>query len=200
MQPLARKEKVTIRELPEETLVYDLERHTLHCLNRTAALVWKHCDGHHDPAALAVLVGRELGLPAEEAEAAARLALEQLSRRHLLHEKVAPAPEEERVTRRTALRKIAVAAAAALPVVMTLKSPSVAWAGGIGGCFPNPCPAGETCFSYGNHSSSHSCSGSTSSTTTTTTTTKPPCGGEGSACSGNTCCPGCICLAGACSC
>jgi hypothetical protein len=134
MRPLARKEKLTVRVLPEETLVYDLEGHKLHCLNRTAALVWGHCDGRHDLAALAALLARELGLPAPEATAAARLALEQLGRRGLLQEAVAPEEGAERLTRRTALRKMAVAAAAALPVVMSLKSPSVAWASNFGTC------------------------------------------------------------------
>ena len=145
MQPLARKDKLTVRELPEETLVYDLESHRAHCLNRTSALVWKHCDGRHDVDALAAILARELGLPAREAGAAARLALEQLGRRQLLQEKVAPPLEEERVSRRTALRKLAKATAAALPLVMTLKSPSVAWATEINPCTPNSCPPGQTC-------------------------------------------------------
>jgi len=135
MHPCARKENLTIRELSEETLVYDREHGKAHCLNRTAALVWKHCDGQHDLAALAMLLQGELELPAVEAEAAARLALEQLSRRHLLKEPITPL-EAERLTRRAALRKIAVATAAALPLVMTLKSPSVAWGANP---FPGPC-------------------------------------------------------------
>ncbi len=132
MKPLAREEKLTVRELPEETLVYDLERHKAHCLNRAASLVWKHCDGRCGPAALAAVLRQELHLLAGEADAAARLALEQLSRRNLLEEPVKPAAGKERLTRREALRKMAVAAAAALPVVMTLRSPSVAWAQGGG--------------------------------------------------------------------
>jgi hypothetical protein len=140
MNPLARKDKLTTRELPDELLVYDLERHTMHCLNRTAALVWQHCDGQHDEAALAELLTRELQLAPHEAAAAARLALEQLSRRQLLQEQVAAAPAEERLTRRTALRRMAVAAAAAIPLVMTLRSPSVAWAAPIGCNDTSQCP------------------------------------------------------------
>ena len=43
--PAARTSGLVVRELAEETLVYDEERHRAHCLNRTAALVWRHCDG-----------------------------------------------------------------------------------------------------------------------------------------------------------
>jgi hypothetical protein len=204
MRPLARKDKLTIRELPGEMLVYDLERHALHCLNRTAALVWQHCDGRHDPAALAALVAQRLGLPAEQAEAAARLAQEQLGRRGLLQEAPTPAAEEERLTRRTALRKLAVAAAAALPLVMTLRSPSVAWAQGGISCQvdrPNSCPQGFHCLGTGrNHSGGHFKTGfcvPDTTTTTTTTTTKAPgspsCAGKSA---GASCGPpgsGCVC-------
>ncbi len=115
--PRSRTEKLTVRELPDETLVYDLLRHKSHCLNRTAALVWRHCDGRTTLAELAAILHRELNLPADPH--IIRLALEQLGRRHLLEEPVAPLSPQARTTRRDALKKIAVAAAA-LPVVMTL--------------------------------------------------------------------------------
>lgn len=222
MNPIARKDKLTIRELPDEAVIYDLEHHKMHCLNRTAALVWKHCDGRHDPAALAALLGRELLLSADEAAAAARLALEQLGRRHLLVEAVAAPEEEERLSRRTALRKMAVAAAAVLPLVMTLKAPSVAWAqAGPVGCIPgdpkNGCPTGFSCQSVvfpassGPHDSKPSggfgcvnnITGNPLQATTTTTTTKSPCVANGGACTGangtqGNCCAG-LCLGGFCS-
>ena len=43
--PAARKDELVIQEVEGETLVYDLKSHKAHCLNRTAALVWKRCDG-----------------------------------------------------------------------------------------------------------------------------------------------------------
>jgi hypothetical protein len=45
MFPRARAENLTVRVLGDETLVYDQERHKAHCLNATAALVWRHCNG-----------------------------------------------------------------------------------------------------------------------------------------------------------
>ena len=46
----------------EELLLYDQESHTAHCLSPVAACVWRHCDGEHDLAELAILagVGKEL--------------------------------------------------------------------------------------------------------------------------------------------
>jgi len=45
--PAARQEGLLVRELNDETLVYDLFNigHKAHCLNSTAALIWKYCDG-----------------------------------------------------------------------------------------------------------------------------------------------------------
>ena len=43
--PRMREQGLVVDDLPDEVLVYDLDRHQAHCLNRTAALVWRHCDG-----------------------------------------------------------------------------------------------------------------------------------------------------------
>ena len=64
MLPQARKYQLTIRHLPDETLVYDRERHKAHCLNATAALIWRHCDGQTSTDELARLVAETLGVPA----------------------------------------------------------------------------------------------------------------------------------------
>ena len=45
MKPQSRRSGLLIRELPDELLVYDQEQHRAHCLNRTAALVFRHADG-----------------------------------------------------------------------------------------------------------------------------------------------------------
>ena len=87
--PQARTDHLVVRELPEETLVYDLERNKAHCLNRTVALVWRLCDGTRSPAALCEVAKEKLRL--QDAEALVHLALEQLGRRNLLAEASAPA-------------------------------------------------------------------------------------------------------------
>jgi len=121
MLPQARLEQLTIRELPQETLVYDNQRHKAHCLNRTAALVWKHCDGETSIAELAQLLQGELAISG--GESLVRLALEQLSRRHLLEAPLPSLEESTRIGRRDALKKLGLALAA-LPLVMTITSPA----------------------------------------------------------------------------
>jgi len=118
MLPKARTHDLNVRELVEETVIYDLERHKAHSLNAAAAFVWRRCDGQTSIAELARLLHAELKLP--ESEELVRLALDQLARRHLLEDAtptVLPAPAL--LSRRDALKKLAVAAIA-LPVIMTI--------------------------------------------------------------------------------
>jgi hypothetical protein len=124
MFPQARLEKLSVQQVPHGTMVFDLQSNKYHSLNRTAALVWKHCDGRTSEAELAQIVHHELGLPADEG--IVRLALEQLERRRLLETPLEPWAIARRRSRRDMLRKLAVAAVA-LPVVMTATAkPAVA--------------------------------------------------------------------------
>ena len=120
MFPKARKNKISIRELAEETIVYDLERDKAHSLNPTSAFIWRHCDGKTSVVEMARLVHAELGLP--DSPELVQLALDQMARRHLLTEAM-PAPASRRefagCSRRDMLKKLAVAAVA-LPIIMTI--------------------------------------------------------------------------------
>jgi hypothetical protein len=130
MQPKARQEKLTVRDLPDETLVFDHARNKAHCLNRTVALVWRHCDGTTSVVELARMLNAELGIPAEESVVG--LALEQLGSRHLLEQPVEPLAGFARLSRREVLKKLALAAVA-MPLVMTITAPNARAAGLLSG-------------------------------------------------------------------
>ena len=119
--PQARKEELIIRVLGEETLVYDLERDRAHCLNRLAALIWQHCDGKTTVADLMRLLEDEL--PANGKEDLVLSALNQLSRAHLLQEKLKNPEESSRFSRREVMRKLGRAAAISLPLVTSITAP-----------------------------------------------------------------------------
>jgi hypothetical protein len=121
--PRARTDNLTIRVLPEETLVYDQERHKAHCLNTPASLVWRHCDGKTSVPDLARILGREMGII--EPDEVVGLALEQLGRRRLLEEMPQPLPAADRIGRREVLKKLAIAAIT-LPLVMTVTTRTAA--------------------------------------------------------------------------
>src|SRR6266480_2691170 len=80
--PLARKESLIVRELPDETLVYDQELDKAHCLNRSAALVWKHCDGRKTIREIGQALERELNTTIDDR--VIWLALDQLGKSDLL--------------------------------------------------------------------------------------------------------------------
>src|SRR5687767_11576714 len=84
--PRARKDGLIVQPINKELLVYDLERHKAHCLNRSAALIWQRCDGKATVAGVARLVGNEIGTPLDEQTI--RSALAQLDRVGLLREPI----------------------------------------------------------------------------------------------------------------
>jgi hypothetical protein len=127
--PPGRTEALVTQELPDELLVYDLNRHRAHCLNKTAAAVWKHCDGCTSISEAIRLLGGELGVQVDAD--AILLALDQLDRARLLNERIARTPEmkQARMTRREAIRKVGLAGAVALPLVISIIAPTAAEAG-----------------------------------------------------------------------
>ena len=123
-RPLARAEGLVVRELPEEVLVYDLDTHKAMCLNRTAALVWKNCDGRRDVAAIARALSAEFDAPV--AEEVVWLALERLSRERLLAERVRRPASRASLPRREVIKKLGLAAAIALPAITAIVAPTAA--------------------------------------------------------------------------
>lgn len=125
--PRARTEGLVIRELPEEVLVYDLDRDKAHCLNQTAALVWKHCDGQASVAELVRILEQELQTPVP-AEVV-WLAVQQLGKAHLLTERVERPGGDARLSRREVMRRVGWAAAVTVPLVTSIVAPTASQAG-----------------------------------------------------------------------
>ena len=120
--PRMRVQGLVIDDLPEETLVYDLDRHKAHCLNRTAALVWRHCDGQTTVGEIARRLQHELDAPCNED--LVWLALRQLQQLHLLEQSITLPSHWTGVSRRKMLRHVGLAAAVAVPVIASIVSPT----------------------------------------------------------------------------
>lgn len=118
MNPEKRRLGLVVKELPEEVLVYDLERHRAHCLNPAAAAVFRSADGRRTVGEIARILRRETGAPADEAWV--HLALDRLEKAHLLEER----GKALSVSRRDVLRKAGVGLAAALPLVTSIVAPT----------------------------------------------------------------------------
>ena len=84
VRPRARRARLIVRRLPEETLVYDLDTSRAHCLGPVAASVWRHCDGRSSAERIAAVVRKDTG--AEVGEAAVMVAVDRLSDAKLLAE------------------------------------------------------------------------------------------------------------------
>ena len=123
VMPRAREEDLLVEQLPDETLVYDLKGHKARCLNRTAALVWSHCDGQTSVAEMTTMLETELETPVDEA--VVWMALDRLGRSRLLTEQVTLPADRAGYSRRAVLRTIGRAAGIALflPVVQTIVAP-----------------------------------------------------------------------------
>ncbi len=120
--PHARKDGLVIQELAEEVLVYDLERHKAHCLNQTAARIWKHCDGRTTVAEIARLLQAELKGPVDEEMI--WFAVDQLGKDHLLRERIPRATDTVGMSRRELVKHLGVAAIVALPLVSSIVAPT----------------------------------------------------------------------------
>ena len=138
--PRARTTRLVTRDLGDELLVYDLERHKAYCLNRVAMQVFRHCDGETTIPDMALRIGDALGLPVDER--AVRLGLVRLEKAHLLD---SPVAQILHTSRREMLRTLGRAAAVVVPLVMAITVPTSAQAASL--CLPvgSPCTGPGQC-------------------------------------------------------
>lgn len=141
--PRMRERDLVVQEVADELLVYDLETNKAHCLNNSAAAVWKLCDGErsvedisrHFESTRDVVVSADF----------VWLALDQLADSGLL-ENAAPYRRFEGMSRRKALKSIGLATAVALPIVASIVAPQNALATGSCACVvPADCITQTTC-------------------------------------------------------
>lgn len=129
--PRKREQRLVIDELPDEVLVYDLDRHKAHCLNQTAALIWQHCDGKSNTAQIARRLAKKLQAPFNED--LVWLALRQLEKLHLLEQPTSLPSQFAGITRREMVRTLGIAAGVAVPLVTSIVSPTPAQAASCAG-------------------------------------------------------------------
>lgn len=143
-KPVARSKGLVIQELPDEVLVYDLDRDRAHCLNETAAFVWQRCDGRNTTAQIARTLGQKFDCAVDEN--VVWLALDQLGRNQLLDRQPTPPSASTGMNRRAMVRALGIAAVVAVPVVTSIVAPTPAQANT---CSPtgSACSVGAECCS-----------------------------------------------------
>jgi hypothetical protein len=121
--PLARIDQLIVKEVDDEVLVYDLKTDKAHCLNKTAANVWKNCDGEKSVSDITAALAS--GAAAAVDEGVVWLALEQLEKFELLAKVPTASTVFGGLGRRQLMRTLGVAAIA-LPVVVSIIAPIAA--------------------------------------------------------------------------
>jgi hypothetical protein len=163
--PLARRNDLVMQDVLDELLIYDLLNDKAYCLNRTAALVWRSCDGTNPVPDIARRFKEREGGPVGEDLIWA--ALSQLDENGLLERPIPPHFQGR--SRREVLKTLGRASAVALPLVATLIVPArttgipvscngcvnpgqcISWTqcpsqtncNPLGVCAPNPVPRSE---------------------------------------------------------
>ena len=142
--PRARTSQLVTRDLGDELLVYDLERHKAYCLNQVAMQVFRHCDGETTIPDMALRIGNALGMPVDEQ--AVHLGLLRLEKAHLLEN---PLHLTLHTSRREMLRTLGKAAVVVVPLVTAITVPTSAQTQATG-CTPNgsPCVIDNQCCSH----------------------------------------------------
>lgn len=124
--PRLRADGLVIHELPDEVLVYDKVSDQAHCLNQSAALVWRACDGQCAPEEIARKLTVQLAVAVSED--LVLLALSQLEAIHLLERGENKASSFAGMSRRQMARLLGLTAAVALPVITSILVPTPAQA------------------------------------------------------------------------
>ena len=170
--PKACSEGIITKNIDGELLIYDRTRDRAHCLNGTAAAIWKLCDGRRSVGEIAAQLSgaradgsRPLTEGSRQKEESCEqppvdervvwLALDKLQRARLLE---APKPELPRksfwlpantsitnMSRREAVRRFGLGAAIALPIVISMTAPTPAEAAVSCGATCHPCGAPIDC-------------------------------------------------------
>jgi hypothetical protein len=135
--PRAKTERLIVREIDDETLVYDMGRHAATCLNEFAAKVWRCCDGETSATAIAAAL--------REDERAVWLALHRLNKSQLLVEGITLPPDMRTgKTRREIAGQLGLGAAVA--AVASIVVPAAAQSASCLG-FDAPCSSDGQCCS-----------------------------------------------------
>jgi len=124
-----------VQQVEDETVVYDLQAHKAHCLNRTSAAVWRLCDGHTSVPEMVAALRGSLQVPID-AESV-RLAMTELHRARLLDQPPKPAGRVH-PSRRELLFRLGAGAALWFPVIASIKAPTATHAAS-GVCLTSDC-------------------------------------------------------------
>jgi len=125
---IARHRNLVVQEIDSEVLVYDMDTDQGHCLNHSAAFIWRACDGNNTTAD--IVKKFETNRYGKLTEDLVWIAIDQLIEKGLLENEIAP-----RFTihsRRQVLKTVGLVSSFMLPIVASLVAPQRAY--GVSSC------------------------------------------------------------------
>jgi hypothetical protein len=122
--------RLILKEVDTETLLYDERSHKAWCLNRSSACIWHLCNGRNTVQQIATQASAQLGSPVSEDLVLFTLT-ELRSQNLLLPDSSSPLPDG--ITRREMMGRAGLAAAALLPVIAAITALPPAAAASVGG-------------------------------------------------------------------
>lgn len=121
-KPTGLKHNILTQELEKELLLYDLSRDKAFCLNETSSLIWNLCDGENSVEDIRRKVG--IQLKTNIGEEIIWLALDKLKSEKLLSNHQEIEINFNNLSRREVIKKVGLSTMIALPLVLSIVSPS----------------------------------------------------------------------------
>lgn len=122
--PIVRKNDLVIQQVDDELMIYDLAINKAFCLNKISYLVWQAADGNKSILEIADFVSKKLNSPVNED--LIWLALEQLKKENLIDKASLNLSPFKGMKRREIIKKVGLSTLVALPLIMSLTTPTAA--------------------------------------------------------------------------
>lgn len=114
------RKPLSSKELLDEIILYDDRTHKAHCLNSTAAAIWRLCDGTHNVADIAKAVVQCSKSDPDAAESLVWTALRQLGRAGLLLNSLPSDSKLPALSRRELVLRLGIGTVLAVPAARSV--------------------------------------------------------------------------------
>lgn len=121
-KPIGLRNNILVQELEKELLLYDLSRDKVFCLNETSSLIWNLCDGENSIEDIRQKIS--LRLRTNISEEIIWLALDKLKTEQLLSNHGEIVIDFNNLSRREVIKRAGLSTMVALPLVLSIISPS----------------------------------------------------------------------------
>jgi hypothetical protein len=124
--PTAKNKGIVIQEADTDLLIYDLESKKANCLNASAAIIWRHCNGKNGLSRIHTEF--EKATRSKVTEEFVQFGIDELRRFKLVETSDSDVKSGPALSRRAVIKRLGLSIAVALPIVASLVAPTAAHA------------------------------------------------------------------------